>query len=285
LRPSARATRVADSPPYPCDPFSVRRRVPSDVGGAPEHGLGPDPAGRARGRRAQQLDRVASPPSPPPPSRPGAPAKRDRGPRAGRRARPANARRRHPGEYACRRGPPASQRGRDAPVDHVHQPARQVTRPRRGSRPALTLRPAETPARPARSPAGAGAVPRQRRSRPRNPSARRRFSTKAVLHVDAIDLRATGTDEQGNGPYDLGPDQGRPPTDCRAPTVPDHSRASRRPGHHQCPAGHSSSSALHGSEHCGRQTPRLLRSGESRSGEQRDGHPPGDGPPLSAPPR
>jgi hypothetical protein len=33
----------------------------------------------------------------------------------------------------------------------------------------------------------AGAVPRQRRSRPRNPSARRRFSTKAVLHVDAID--------------------------------------------------------------------------------------------------
>jgi hypothetical protein len=107
-----------------------------------------------RAPRLQRAHRVASSPSPPPPSRPGPRARRNRRPSADRRARPAHARRRHPGQCARRRGAPASPPERDAALDHVHQSARQVARPRRRSGPSLARRPAETPARPAWPPAG-----------------------------------------------------------------------------------------------------------------------------------
>lgn len=71
-----------------------------------------------------------------PPSRPPAPS-------------PSPPRPRHAGERERHGRPPASQPKRDAPVDHIHQPAGQVTRPQRRSRPALTPHPAEhSPAPP-----------------------------------------------------------------------------------------------------------------------------------------
>lgn len=71
-----------------------------------------------------------------PPSRPPAPS-------------PSLPRPRHAGERERHGRPPASQPKRDAPVDHIHQPAGQVTRPQRRSRPALTPHPAEhSPAPP-----------------------------------------------------------------------------------------------------------------------------------------